>query len=60
MAIPIHRAYMAQSATAGSPFFAGSRACFFRVKIVRLPTYRFVNKDLIEFTGDFELIEEIL
>jgi len=60
VAIPIHRAYMAQSATAGSPFFAGSRACFFRVKIVRLPTYRFVNKDLIEFTGDFELIEEIL
>jgi hypothetical protein len=59
VAIPIHRGYLGGS-SAGTLMLGGGGACRFFVKIVRLPTYRFVNKDLIEFTGDFELIEEIL
>lgn len=34
-------------------------ACSFNVIITQLPSYRFVNKNQVEFTGDFILMENI-
>jgi hypothetical protein len=58
--IPLNRGYLGNGQAANSNLFVGGGAARFRVKVAALPTYKFINKDLIEFTGDFELIEEIL
>jgi hypothetical protein len=60
VAIPISRGYLGAGQAANSTLFVGATAARFFVKVTKLPTYRFINKDLIEFTGDFEMIEEIL
>lgn len=60
VAIPINRGYLGSGQPANTGLFIGAGAARFFVKVTKLPTYRFINKDLIEFTGDFELVEEIL
>jgi len=60
VAIPINRGYLGAGQPANTGLFVGGGAARFQVKVTKLPTYRFINKDLIEFTGDFEMIEEIL
>ena len=60
VAIPINRGYLGAGQPANTALFVGGGAARFSVKVTKLPTYRFINKDLIEFTGDFELVEEIL
>lgn len=60
VAIPINRGYLGSGQAANSALFVGAAAARFYVKVTKLPSYRFINKDLIEFTGDFELVEEIL
>lgn len=60
VAIPINRGYLGAGQAANSALFVGAGAARFYVKVTKLPSYRFINKDLIEFTGDFELVEEIL
>jgi hypothetical protein len=57
--IPLNRGYLGDGQAANTPLFVGGGAARFRVKVAKLPTYRFINKDLIEFSGDFELIEDI-
>lgn len=60
VAIPINRGYLGAGQPANTSLFVGGGAARFQVKVTKLPTYRFINKDLIEFTGNFELVEEIL
>ncbi|CAB4134974.1 hypothetical protein UFOVP281_31 [uncultured Caudovirales phage] len=60
VAIPINRGYLGAGQPANTGLFVGGAAARFFVKVTKLPTYKFINKDLIEFTGDFELVEEIL
>jgi len=60
VAIPINRGYLGSGQPANTGIFVGGAAARFFVKVTKLPTYRFINKDLIEFTGDFEMVEEIL
>lgn len=60
VAIPINRGYLGAGQAANTALFVGGTAARFYVKVTKLPTYRFINKDLFEFTGDFEMIEEIL
>jgi hypothetical protein len=60
VAIPINRGYLGAGQPANTALFVGGGAARFFVKVTKLPTYRFINKDLIEFTGDFEMVEEIL
>lgn len=60
VAIPLNRGYLGSGQAANSSLFVAGGAARFYVKVTKLPTYRFINKDLIEFTGDFELVEEIL
>ena len=60
VAIPINRGYLGAGQPANTSLFVGAGAARFNVKVVNLPTYKFINKDLVEFTGDFELVEEIL
>jgi len=60
VAIQLNRGYLGAGQPANTQLFVGAGAARFQVKVTKLPTYRFINKDLIEFTSDFELIEEIL
>ena len=60
VAVPINRGYLGAGQPANTNLFIGGGAARFLVKVTKLPTYRFINKDFIEFTGDFELVEEIL
>jgi hypothetical protein len=60
VAIPINRGYLGAGQPANTSLFVAAAAARFQVKVTKLPTYKFINKDLIEFTGDFELVEEIL
>ena len=60
VAIQINRGYLGAGQPANTGLFVGPGAARFFVKVTKLPTYRFINKDLIEFTGDFEAVEEIL
>lgn len=34
--------------------------CSWTVKVSKLPTYRFISAQLVEFTGDFEIIESVI
>ncbi len=59
-AVTLHRGFLPQTSYTlnGSTLLVGS-ACGFRVKVSNLPTYRFLPGQLVEFTGDFELIESV-
>jgi len=60
-AIPIHRGYIKQSGytVTGKTLAIGDGAARFYVQVSKLPTMRFIYKDLVELTGDFEIIEVI-
>ena len=60
VALRLNRGYLGAGQAANTALFVGGDAAVFRVKVTKLPTYRFINKDLFEFTGDFELVEAIL
>ena len=49
-----------QTVSAGTSIFVGRRAAIFNVVVTKLPQIRFLPGQLVEFTSDFELIEEIL
>lgn len=57
--IPLNRGYLGAGQSANSNLLVGGGAARFRVKVSKLPTYKFIDKDYIQFTGDFELIEDI-
>lgn len=60
--INIHRGYIVQSTytAAGNTLQVGDTAARFYVQATRVPTMRFLYKNLVELTGDLELIEVIL
>lgn len=60
--VNIHRGYIVQSAytATGQTLNIGDGAARFYVQVARLPTMRFLYKNLVELTGDFELVEVIL
>jgi hypothetical protein len=62
VAIPIHRGYLDYSGytVSGKTVRCGRLAASFTVMVVKLPQIRFLPGKLVEFTGDFELVEEIL
>lgn len=59
--ILINRGYLPQTGytVAGQNINVGT-ACTWRVKVSKLPAYRYVPGKLIEFTSEFELIESII
>ena len=62
VAIPIHRGYLDYSGytVAGQTVRCGRLAASFTVMVTKLPQFRFLPGKLVEFTSDFELVEEIL
>lgn len=59
MTITLNRGYITDGVGAGAGVKVGA-GCDYRVLVTNMPTMRFINKDLVEFTGEFTLIEEIL
>lgn len=59
MAVPIHRGYIGSLST-NTTVRVGSRAANFNVIVTKLPQIRYLPGKLVEFTSDFELIEDIL
>lgn len=59
--ITLNRGYLPQSGytLSGATLTVGV-GCSWRVKVSTLPTYKFIPGQLVEFTGEFELIESIL
>lgn len=59
--VNLNRGYLPQTGytLSGSSLLVGT-ACSWRVKTSTLPTYKFIPGQLVEFTGEFELIESIL
>jgi hypothetical protein len=49
-----------QTFSSGTAVLVGQRAAVFNVVVTKLPQIRFLPGQFVEFTGDFELIEEIL
>jgi hypothetical protein len=59
VALPIHRGYIGSLST-NTSVRIGARAALFNVMVSKLPQMRFLPGQYVEFTGDFELIEDIL
>jgi hypothetical protein len=59
-AVTLHRGFLPQTGynVANQALLVGA-ACGFKVKVNSLPAYRFLPSQLVEFTGEFELIESI-
>lgn len=59
--VTVNRSYMPQTSftLAGSSLKVGT-SCTFIVMVSALPTHRLVSGKFVEFTGNFELVEEIL
>lgn len=59
--VSLHRGYLPQTSytLSGQTLLVGT-ACSWRVKTSTLPTYKYLPGQLVEFTGEFELIESIL
>lgn len=60
--ITINRGYIVQSAytAAGNTLNVGDGAARFFVQVTSLPNMRFINRNLVELTGDIECVEVIL
>jgi hypothetical protein len=56
--ITLHRGAL-EAVTASTAIFVGRRAALFSVIITKLPQIRFLPGKFVEFTEDFELIEDI-
>lgn len=59
MAIPIHRGFIGTIVTSQGVRL-GARAAQFVVNVSKLPQVRYLPGQLVELTGDIELVEEIL
>jgi hypothetical protein len=59
LAIPIHRGFLAVLGST-SALAVGARAAQTNVTVTKLPQIRYLPGQLVEFTGDFELIESVL
>jgi hypothetical protein len=57
--VPIHRGYLGTVST-NTEVRVGARAAQFVVNVSNLPQIRYLPGQLVELTGDIELIEEIL
>jgi hypothetical protein len=57
--VPIHRGFIGTLST-NTSLFLGARAGSFVVKVSSLPQIRYLPGQLVELTGDLELVEEIL
>lgn len=57
----VHRGYIPQTSytMVGANILVGSGVSW-RVKVSSLPAYRYVSGQLVEFTGEFELVESII
>lgn len=58
VAVPIHRAVL-DTVSSGLTILVGARAAQFNVIVTKLPQMRYLPGQMVEFTGDFELVEEI-
>jgi hypothetical protein len=57
--VPIHRGFIGTIST-NTALLLGARAASFVVNVTKLPQIRYLPGQLVELTGDIELIEEIL
>jgi len=57
--VPIHRGFIGTVST-NTAVFVGARAAQFVVNVTKLPQVRYLPGQLVELTGDIELVEEIL
>ena len=57
--VPVHRGFIGTVSTDTS-VLVGARAAQFTVNVAKLPQIRYLPGQLVELTGDIELIEEIL
>ena len=57
--VPVHRGYIGTVDTT-TALTVGARAAQFTVNVTRLPQVRYLPGQLVELTGDIELVEEIL
>jgi hypothetical protein len=57
--VTVHRGQL-ESFTAGTSILVGRKAAEFSVVVSTLPQVKFLPGQLVEFTSDFELIEDIL
>jgi hypothetical protein len=57
--VTTHRGKL-QTFSSGTAVFVGQRAAVFNVVVTKLPQIRYLPGQFVEFTSDFELIEEIL
>jgi hypothetical protein len=57
--VPIHRGFIGTIST-NTALLLGARAGAFVVNVIKLPQIRYLPGQLVELTGDIELIEEIL
>jgi hypothetical protein len=57
--VPIHRGYIGTVST-NTAVRVGARAAQFAVNVTKLPQIRYLPGQLVELTGDIELVEEIL
>jgi len=57
--VTVHRGKL-ETFTPGASIYVGRRAAVFNVIVSKLPQIRFLPGQLVEFTSDFEMVEEIL
>ena len=57
--VPIHRGFIGTIST-NTVVLVGARAARFVVNVTKLPQIRYLPGQLVELTGDIELVEEIL
>lgn len=59
--VTVHRSFMPQTGYTLNPSNVKvGTSCVFNMMVTGLPTYRYISGEFIEFTGNFELVEEIL
>jgi len=56
--VTVHRGKL-ETFSSGTAIYVGRRAALFNVVVSKLPQIRFLPGQLVEFTGDFEMIEDI-
>jgi hypothetical protein len=57
--VTVHRGKL-ETFSSGTDIYVGRRAAVFNVVVSKLPQIRFLPGQLVEFTSDFEMVEEIL
>jgi hypothetical protein len=57
--VPVHRGFIGTIST-DTAVLVGARAASFVATVAKLPQIRYLPGQLVELTGDIELVEEIL